>query len=138
MTRSRRTRSTPLRALTALLCALAGAAAGGCGHKDGPVGPETSLTGHWSGHAQLNLLHFSATFTQNGREVSGLGDFSSPIASGPFTVVGTFETPRVTLTLVSAELGSTGYAGTLTSANEISGRLTTPPYDGMELTLRRE
>ena len=120
----------------ALLCALAAAPA--CGRKDAPVEPGASLSGRWTGSAQLNLLQFAATFTQNGEEVSGLGSFSSPLASGPFTVVGSFVSPRVSLTLVSAELGTTGYEGTLTSANEISGRLTTPPYDGWELTLRRE
>ena len=120
----------------ALLCALAAAAA--CGRKDAPVGADASLSGRWTGNAQFNLLQFSATFTQDGEEVSGLGSFSSPLASGPFTVVGSFVSPRVSLTLVSAELGSTGYEGTLTSANEITGRLTTPPYDGWELTLRRE
>lgn len=134
-----RTRRSPGRGIYPLLLAAAFAlGSSSCGHKDDPVSASTTVTGRWTGHAQLNLLHFSATFTQNGREVSGLGDFSSPIGSGPFTVVGTFDSPRLTLTLVSAELGTTGYEGTLSSANEINGRLTTPPYDGMELTLRRE
>jgi hypothetical protein len=131
-----RTPPAVVRASAAALLALAAAA--GCGRTDDPVGPTTSITGRWTGHAQLNLLHFSATFTQNGEAVTGLGEFSSPIGSGPFSVTGSYVTPRVTLTLVSAELGTTGYEGTLSSANEINGRLTTPPYDGMELTLRRD
>lgn len=129
-----RTRSATLRlaAASALLAAIACSGDGG-----GPVGPNPTIAGHWSGTARLHTVGFEATFTQDGDEVGGTGHFSSPVASGDFTVAGSLSGATVDLLLTSTELGSTPFHGRFTGADRIEGTLELPG-DDLDLTLDRD
>lgn len=111
----------------------------GCrGDGGGPVGPDPVIAGDWSGSAYAFTVRFDATFTQAGQAVGGSGHFSSPIASGDFTVTGTVDGKDVDLVLNSTELGATVFRGRFTAADRIEG--TFDPGGGYEtrLTLDRQ
>ena len=120
----------------ALLLAVSLAACHGNG--GGPVGPDPSLTGHWTGTAKAHTVHFSADFTQNGQAVTGSGDFSSPLGGGPFTVTGTASGANVDLVLASAEFGATSFRGHFTAAHRVEGTLDLPGDSDLDLTLDRD
>jgi hypothetical protein len=111
----------------------------GCrGDGGGPVGPAPVIAGNWSGTARLHTVSFEATFTQAGESVGGTGHFSSPLASGDFTVTGTLTGARVDLVLTSAELGATVFRGRFTAADRIEGTLDPSGRYETDLTLDRD
>jgi len=110
----------------------------GCrGDGGGPVGLSPNIAGDWSGTAYAYTVHFEATFTQTGQSVGGSGHFSSPIASGDFTVTGTLAGAEVDLVLNSAELGATVFRGRFTASNRIKGTFDPSGSYESELTLDR-
>lgn len=115
-------------------CLLLAFAASACG-RDATAPESPSIAGRWSGSASFGLLRFEATFSQTGEAVSGTGEFSSPLGSGPFTISGTVVGRDVNLTLVSTEFGTSSYIGRFTGANTINGTLQNPNYD---LELKRD
>lgn len=111
----------------------------GCrGDGGGPVGPDPVIAGHWSGSAYAFTVRFDATFTQAGQAVGGNGHFSSPIASGDFTVTGTLDGSDVDLVLNSAELGATVFRGKFTAVDRIEGTFDPSGDYETRLTLNRE
>ena len=106
--------------------------------EESTVPKNPSIAGSWSGDAVAGQVRFSATFTQDGEAVGGTGEFTSPLGSGPFTVVGTLVGANVELTLTSAEFGTTTYSGRFTSADRIEGNLDAPNFSDIELALERE
>ena len=110
----------------------------GCdGDGGGPAGPAPQIAGDWSGTAYAHTVSFEATFTQSGQSVGGTGHFSSPLASGDFTVSGTVTGSDVDLVLTSAELGATVFRGRFTAANRIQGTFDPGGSYESELTLDR-
>jgi len=97
--------------------------------KDATAPLSPSIAGRWEGTAALGAVRFDANFTQSGEAVGGTGQFTSPLGSGPFTVTGTVRGQDVQLVLVSSEFGTTVYAGRLTGANTITGRLQDPDIE---------
>ena len=111
----------------------------GCrGDGGGPVGPDPVIAGDWSGSAYAFTVRFDATFTQAGESVGGNGHFSSPIASGDFTVTGTLDGNDVDLVLNSTELGATVFRGRFTAADRIEGTFDPSGDYETRLTLYRE
>ena len=111
----------------------------GChGDGGGPVGPSPAIGGHWSGDAASYTVHFEATFTQAGQAVGGTGHFSSPLASGDFTVSGTLVGVQVDLVLTSEELGATAFRGRFTAADRIEGTFDPGGANELDLTLDRD
>ena len=109
-----------------------------CRDSGGPVGPDPVIAGDWSGSAYAFTVRFDATFTQAGQAVGGNGHFSSPIASGDFTVTGTLVGERVELVLTSTELGATAFRGRFTGADRIEGTFDPSGSYETSLTLYRE
>ena len=107
------------------------------GDGGGPVGPDPSLDGRWSGSAKVGLLDFEATFEQEGDAVTGTGEFSSPLGGDDFTAVGTVTGIEVRLTLTSSEYGVSTYVGRFVAANRVTGTLDAPQYSDLELTIDR-
>ena len=129
--------ATPLRGRWALLVVVI-ALALGCRDSGGPVGPDPVIAGDWSGSAYAFTVRFDATFTQAGQAVGGNGHFSSPIASGDFTVTGTLVGQQVDLVLNSAELGATVFRGRFTGADRIEGTFDPSGDYETRLTLFRD
>ena len=109
-----------------------------CRDSGGPVGPDPVIAGDWSGSAYAITVRFDATFTQSGQAVGGNGHFSSPIASGDFTVTGTLIGDDVNLVLTSTELGATAFRGRFTGADRIEGTFDPSGSYETRLTLYRE
>jgi hypothetical protein len=109
-----------------------------CRDSGGPVGPDPVIAGDWSGSAYAFTVRFDATFTQTGQSVGGNGHFTSPIASGDFTVAGTLAGERVELELTSVELGATAFRGRFTGADRIEGTFDPSGDYETRLTLYRE
>ncbi len=113
--------------------------AGACkGDGGGPAGPAPSIAGEWTGTAVAHTVRFEASFTQSGDAVGGSGRFSSPVASGDFTVAGTLEGADVDLVLTSAELGTTAFRGRFIAADRIEGTFDPGGEYELDLTLDRE
>jgi hypothetical protein len=111
----------------------------GCrGDGGGPVGPTPVIAGNWSGSARLGTVDVEATFTQAGESVGGTGHFSSPLASGDFTVTGTLVGTRVDLVLTSTELGATVFRGRFTARDRIEGTFDPSGRYETDLTLDRD
>ena len=127
-----------LAALTVLAVTLVTAACGS--DADRSTGPnEThSIAGSWAGSAVLGQVRFAATFQQNGEAVTGTGDFTSPLGSGPFEIAGEVRGDSVELTLASSQFGAGIYRGRFTSADRISGSLDAPNFSDLQLTLERQ
>ena len=123
---------------TLALAVLALAALGCQGDGGGPAGPDPVIAGDWSGNAYAFTVRFEATFTQAGQSVGGNGHFSSPIASGDFTVTGTLVGSDVNLVLTSTELGATAFRGRFTAADRIEGTFDPSGDYETRLTLNRE
>ena len=121
-----------------LLAAMVMVAAGCGGDGGGALGPNPVIAGDWSGTAYFWTVRFDATFTQAGQSVGGTGHFSSPIASGDFTVTGKLDGRDVDLVLNSAELGATAFQGRFTAADRIEGIFDPSGDYEMPLTLRRQ
>ena len=111
----------------------------GCrGDGGGPTGLDPVIAGDWSGTAYAWTVRFDATFTQSGQTVGGFGHFSSPLASGDFTVTGTLVGTQVNLILNSAELGATAFRGKFTRADRIVGTFDPSGTYESALTLDRD
>ena len=123
---------------TATLAILVLATVGCRGDGGGPAGPDPVIAGDWSGNAYAFTVRFDATFTQSGRNVGGNGHFTSPLASGDFTVTGTLSGNDVNLVLTSAELGATAFRGRFTAADRIEGTFDPSGDYETRLTLNRE
>ena len=108
------------------------------GDGGGPAGPNPVIAGDWSGTAHAYTVHFEATFTQDGESVGGTGNFSSPLASGDFTVSGTLVGSEVDLVLHSSELGATAFRGRFTAADRIEGTFDPGGSYESDLTLDRD
>lgn len=108
------------------------------GDGGGPVGPDPVIAGRWTGTAKAYTVRFEATFTQTGEAVGGTGSFSSPLASGDFTVTGTLRGRDVALVLTSEELGATRFVGRFVAADRIEGTFDPGGRYEMELTLDRD
>ena len=121
--------------LGAVALALSAACRGDGG---GPAGPNPVSAGDWSGTAHAYTVHFEATFTQAGESVGGTGSFSSPLASGDFTVTGTLVGSEVDLVLHSSELGATAFRGRFTAADRIEGTFDPGGSYESDLTLDRD
>ena len=121
-----------------LLAAVVMVAAGCGGDGGGALGPNPGIAGDWSGTAYFWTVRFDATFTQDGQAVGGTGHFSSPIASGDFTVTGTVIGREVDLVLNSAELGATAFRGQFTAADRIVGTFDPGGQYETALTLVRD
>ena len=128
------------RALRTSCCLVAFAlGAAGCkGDGGGPVGPAPSIAGDWTGTAVAYTVRFDATFTQAGQAVGGSGHFSSPLASGDFTVTGTLDGTEVDLVLTSDELGATVFRGRFVAADRIEGTFDPSGEYELDLTLDRD
>ena len=109
-----------------------------CRDSGGPVGPDPAIAGDWSGSAYAFTVRFDANFTQAGQAVGGTGHFTSPIASGDFTVTGTLVGDDVNLVLNSTELGATAFRGRFTGADRIEGTFDPSGNYETHLTLYRE
>ena len=124
--------------LLAALMSAAIAFASSCGGKDAAAPDNPQIAGHWAGSAALSTVHFEATFTQNGGDVGGSGQFTSPLGSGPFTVNGHLTGADVTLDLTSTEFGATTYVGRFSGPDRIVGHITASGYGNIDLTLERD
>lgn len=111
----------------------------GCGGDGGgPAGLDPDIAGNWSGTAYAYTVRFEAAFTQDGQSVGGTGRFTSPLASGNFTVTGTLSGTSVDLVLTSAELGATAFRGQFTGADRIEGTFDPSGTYESSLTLTRD
>ena len=135
---SGRTRLHPRRGRHWLALGLALFATLGCRDSGGPAGPDPVIAGDWSGSAYAFTVRFDATFTQAGQAVGGNGHFTSPIASGDFTVTGTLVGRDVDLVLNSSELGATVFEGRFTGADRIEGTFDPSGDYETDLTLFRD
>lgn len=130
--------NVPARALLLALLAIVAVGSGCKGDGGGPVGPDPVIAGRWTGTAKAYTVQFTANFTQAGDQVGGTGRFSSPIASGDFTVTGTLVGRDVDLVLTSAELGATSFIGRFTAADRIEGTFDPNGSYELDLTLDRD
>lgn len=121
--------------ITAALLAIAG-----CGGSDngGSLGPNPTLTGHWTGSGQLGQLDFEATFLQASGVVTGNGSYSSPIGGANFTVSGSVTGAAVSLTLEAGGVGTGTFTGEFTADDRVEGELSVPGSGSTSLTLRRD
>ena len=131
-----RASSRDFRALALTILALATLACRGDG--GGPAGLDPVIAGDWSGNAYAFTVRFEATFTQAGESVGGNGHFSSPLASGDFTVTGTLVRKDVNLVLTSTQLGATIFRGRFTAADRIEGTFDPSGSYETRLTLNRD
>ena len=112
---------------------------GACrGDGGGPAGPDPVIAGRWTGTAKAYTVRFEANFTQAGEVVGGSGKFTSPLASGDFTVSGTLRGRDVALVLTSQELGATAFLGRFVAADRIEGTFDPGGKYELELTLNRD
>ena len=117
---------------------LATAACGGNDGGGGSLGPNPSLTGHWTGSAQLGTVDFEATFAQTAGVVTGYGSYNTPIGGANFTVGGSVTGAAVSLTLEAGGVGSGTFTGRFTADDRVVGQLSVPGSGSTDLTLDRD
>ena len=116
-------------------------ASAACGGRDGGgsvLGPNPSLTGHWTGSAQLGTVDFEATFAQTAGVVTGSGSYDTPIGGANFTVSGSVTGAQVSLALEAGGVGSGSFTGRFTADDRVAGQLTVPGSGSAALTLDRD
>lgn len=111
-----------------------------CKGSDGgsALGPNPSLTGRWTGSAQLGTLDFQATFVQTAGAVTGNGSYTSPLGGANFTVTGIVVGAAVSLSLEAGGIGTGSFTGRFTANDRVTGQLTAPGSGSVDLTLNRD
>lgn len=113
-------------AMTALSMSLTTA----CGSGDQSTGPTASASVRGTWEAISNGATMRMTLSQSGDDVTGNGTVTAGGESGPFTVLGTFVSPDLSLTITDGQ-DVLNFTGTLSSARtQLRGTLSGPGFSG--------